>query len=125
MSKSLCLRLGAHESPIPRSALGSAFAQQQIHNPAAASVLQTGPAMFDEVGVCTARGFEGVGQERHAVESALRIDAIGEGPHLAGQPGVAHRSRAERVSEEAVDEGSLLAVLGDRGGGIEDIPLAL
>src|SRR5512145_2042738 len=101
------------------------LAQQQIHDPAAASVLPTRPAMLDQVGVRAARGFEGVGQQRHAVESALRIDAIGKGPHLSGQPGGTHRSRAEWISEEAVDEGSLLPVLGDRDGGIEDIPLAL
>jgi hypothetical protein len=105
--------------------LGSALAQQQIYDPAAASVLPTRPAMLDQVGVRASRGFEGVGQERHAVESALRIDAIGEGPRLSGQPRAAHRSRAERVSKEAVDEGCLLPVLGDRGGGIEDAPLAL
>jgi len=81
--------------------------------------------MLDQFGVRAARGFEGVGQERHAVESALRIDVIGKGPHLSRQPGGAHRWRAERVSEEAVDEGSLHPVLGDRDGGIEDIPLAL
>ena len=81
--------------------------------------------MLDQVGVRAARGFEGVRQEGHAVESALRVDAIGEGRHLAGQPGGAHRSRAEWVSEKTMDERSLLSVLGERGGGIEDIPLAL
>ena len=72
-----------------------------------------------------ARGFEGVGQGRHAAESALRVDAVGEGRHLLGQPGGAHRSWAERVSEKAMDERGLRPVLGDRGGRIEDRPLAL
>jgi hypothetical protein len=108
-----------------RSCYSLTLAQQQIHDPAAASVLRTRAAILDQVGVRAARGFDGVGQDWHAVESAVRIDGIGEGPHLAGQPGGTHRSRAERVSEEAADEGSLLTVLDDRGGGIEDVPLAL
>src|SRR5215470_17088342 len=81
--------------------------------------------MLDQLGVGAARGFEGVGQERHVVESAVRIDPISEGLRLTGQPGGARRSRSKRVSEDAVHEGSLLAVLGDRGRGIGDTPLAL
>src|SRR5512145_649797 len=80
--------------------------------------------MLDQVGVRAARGFEGVGQERHAVERALRIDAVGERFHLARQPSAALWHRAEWVSEKAMNERSLRPVLGDRGGGIEDVPLA-
>jgi len=36
--------------------------------------------MLDQIGVRAARGFEGVGQKRHAVESALDIDAICKSP---------------------------------------------
>jgi hypothetical protein len=81
--------------------------------------------MPNQIGVRAVCGFERIGQKGRMVESMLRINAIGESPHLTGQPHTAHRSRAERVTENATDKRSLFPAFGDRGGGIEDGLLAL
>src|SRR5262245_46625811 len=52
--------------------------QEQAEGPAAAHVRAGAAQVFQEVGVRAAGVFEGVAEDRHAVEGALVVDGLGE-----------------------------------------------
>lgn len=56
--------------------------------------------------------FQGVGQNREAVEGTLVVDGLSEGDNGAGQPSGISDDRAERVPEDAADDFGLKLMLG-------------
>src|SRR5437868_4933782 len=81
--------------------------QQQIHRPAAADVRAEATAMGEQIGVGAAGVFEGVGQERQFVESAVVVDVPGDGRDgaaIPGEPMWLDRDRAEWVAEDVAEQ---------------------
>ena len=76
-----------------RMASPSAFSQQQIDDPAAADVFAVVAAVREDVGVGAAGVFEGVGQQRQAVEGAGVVNRL---RHLADRAIVPGEPRSRR-----------------------------
>ena len=87
------------------------FAQYQIDDPAAADVFSRPAAVVQDVGVVAAGVFEGVGEDRQAVEGAVVVDGLGKGGDVRCSPGGMERDGAERVAEDVTNQIRLLEPL--------------
>src|SRR6266508_248415 len=75
--------------------------QNQIDHPAAADVDLLGVAAVGKDVLVRAAGvLKGVGEDRHAVEGALLVDAASQREHVGGQPCGVERDGAEGVPED-------------------------
>src|SRR4051812_20617851 len=94
------------------------LAEDQIQRPAAAHVRPRRAQVREDGVVGEAGVFEGVGEDRQAVEGAIGVDAFGElwdDAIIPGSPRIVERENAEWVAEDAPSERSGLAV--QPGGG--------
>src|SRR5262249_41611256 len=77
--------------------------EQQVHDPTSADVLPARPTVAQDVRVGTTGDFQGVGQDRQAVEGTVLVDGLdqpADGAAVPRQPaGVDRWGRAERVAE--------------------------
>lgn len=62
-----------HHRPQPELSL---FLQKQIEHPTSAYMLSRPPAVFQDVRIAAAGGFQGIGENRHFVEAAVVVDAL-------------------------------------------------
>jgi hypothetical protein len=58
------------------------------------------PAVVEDVGVCAAGFFQGVGENRETIEGAVGIDGLGESDKLGGLPVVRDCGRSKRLGED-------------------------
>src|SRR5262249_7365436 len=65
----------------------SFLAQQQVHNPTAPDMWPRPAAVTEDVGVGATGLFQGVGQDRQAVEGSLVVDRLGQPGNRAVIPG--------------------------------------
>jgi hypothetical protein len=65
--------------------------------------------MSQNVGVRAASFFEGVGKDGEAVESAVVVDALGQGTDSAGQPRQINGDRAKGVAHNVSNKVCLLS----------------
>jgi hypothetical protein len=75
----------------------SLFPKNQIHDPATARVGSVAAEVAEDVVAGAAGFFEGVGEDRHGVEAAVGIDAMGEGGDGGSEPGGVEGDGAEGV----------------------------
>src|SRR5262245_47278682 len=79
---------------------GSFLPEDQVEGPAAADVRTGAAAVVEQVAAIAAGLFEGVGEDRQAVEGALLVYRTRQRPHVGSAPGRVERGRAERVAED-------------------------
>jgi hypothetical protein len=87
----------------PRSRL----AEDGIDHPAAPNMLGARPTMGEDVGAVTARLFESVTQDRHAVEGSIFVDRLSEHDHPGPQPRRVEVRPAERVPDDVPQDDRL------------------
>jgi hypothetical protein len=63
------------------------LAEQQIHHPAAANVLARLTAMVQDISIVATGVFEGIAEDRHALEGTLVVDGLGQSEDDGGAPG--------------------------------------
>src|SRR5262249_8285246 len=102
-------RSGAPLSPAP---------EHHVQRPAPPHVRPRPPAVFQDVSDVTPRGFQGVGQFRHAIEGMFIVDGLSKADHCGRELGWVEGHRAERVAEEVAEYRRQQALLGIRQYGI-------
>src|SRR5262249_48630425 len=86
---------------------GLLLCQHQVHRPAASDVFARVTAVIEHVGTGAARVFEGIGENRQAVEGALIVDALREGDDVPGPPGGIDPDGTESVAEDVTENAAL------------------
>jgi hypothetical protein len=79
------------------------LAKDQIYNPTAAYVLAYRATMFKDVSVSAAGFFQGVGQERQAVEGAVVVDHLGQSGDSTVVPPEPRRQNKDNLKRVAVN----------------------
>src|SRR5262249_18697654 len=73
--------------------------QHQIHRPAAPNAWPARSALPQDISLRAARLLKRIGQDRHAIEGAVFVDALSEGGDVRCSPGGVDREGAEGVAE--------------------------
>jgi hypothetical protein len=85
---------------------GLCFAEQQIHDPAAADMLARLPAVVQDVGIIAAGVFEGVGEDGQAVEGAVIVDALCQSDGVSCSPRKIRVGGTKRIAGNVAEDAS-------------------
>src|SRR4051812_29371463 len=81
----------------------SLLAQKEVHDPTSTDMLTRLTAVAKHVGVSASRIFEGVSQDREAVEGTVIVNSLGQDNRLGREPARAESNRAEGVGENITE----------------------
>lgn len=89
----------------------SLFSENQVHDPAPTNVRPQSAAMIEDRRIIAAGVHEGIGEDRHAVEGTVLVDAARDPDGVRGSPARVEGNGSEGVREEVADQQHLRELL--------------